>query len=91
MSNLHGEVNRRIRGLAAEVDPQDDSSWEFVCECGEQGCTERLGLPLALYDDLKNAHVALLAPGHPPRRSPFGHGTNRSGIRPSHRRALRGR
>jgi len=62
-------VNRRIRTLAAEVDPQDDSSWEFVCECGQLGCTERLGLPLALYDDLRYAGVALLAPGHQPRAS----------------------
>ena len=68
MSGLLGEVNRRIRDLAAKVDPQDDSSWEFVCECGEQGCTERLGLPLALYDDLKTADVALLAPGHALKR-----------------------
>jgi hypothetical protein len=74
MGGLLEEVNRRIRDLAGrcgpEVDPLDCSSWEFVCECGEQGCTERLGLPLALYDDLKNADVALLAPGHPLRRSP---------------------
>ena len=70
MNGLLGEVNRRIRDLAAKVDPQDDSSWEFVCECGDQGCTKRVGLSLALYDDLKNADVALLAPGHPLRRSP---------------------
>ena len=70
MGDLHGEVNQRIRGLAAEVDPQDHSSWEFVCECGEKGCTERLGLTLALYDDLKTADIALLAPGHPQKRSP---------------------
>jgi hypothetical protein len=73
MSELLGEVNRRIRDLAGrcgpEVDPQDSTSWEFVCECGDEGCTERVGLPLALYDDLKNADVALLAPGHAPRRS----------------------
>ena len=68
MSGLLGEVNRRIRDLASKVDPQDDSSWEFVCECGEHGCTERVGLPLALYDDLKTADVALLAPGHALKR-----------------------
>jgi hypothetical protein len=62
------EVNRNIRGLAAEVDPDDSSAWEFVCECGEEGCTERLGLPLAVYDALKNADVELLAPGHRLRR-----------------------
>jgi hypothetical protein len=69
MTGLLGEVNRRIRAFAANVDPHDGSSWEFVCECGEEGCTERIGLPLARYDELKNAHVELLAPGHPLRRS----------------------
>ena len=64
-----GEVNRSIRDLAAKVDPHDASAWEFVCECGEEGCAERLGLPLARYDELKDADSALLAPGHQPRRS----------------------
>jgi len=69
MGEALGEVNRNIRGLAAKVDPVDSSAWEFVCECGEEGCTERLGLPLVEYDDLKNADVVLLAPGHKLRRS----------------------
>jgi hypothetical protein len=69
MSKPLGEVNRSIRGLAAKVDPDDSSAWEFVCECGEEGCIERVGLPLAVYDDLKNSDVVLLAPGHQLRRS----------------------
>lgn len=64
MSELLGEVNRQIRDLAAKVDPDDLATWEFVCECGEHGCTERVGLPLARYDELKHADGALLAPGH---------------------------
>ena len=64
MTDLLGEVNQKIRDLAANVDPDDVSRWEFVCECGEQGCTERVGLPLARYDELKHANGALLAPGH---------------------------
>ena len=68
MSELLGEVNRQIRDLAADVDPDDTSSWQFVCECGQEGCCERVGLPLAHYDELKRADVALLAPGHPPHR-----------------------
>ena len=69
MSALLGEVNRMIRDLAAEVDPDDSSAWEFVCECGEDGCNERVALPLARYDHFRDADVALLAPGHPGRRS----------------------
>ena len=71
MSELLAEVNRRIRDLAAKVDGHDSSAWEFVCECGGEGCSERVGLPLALYDDLKHADVELLAPGHPLRRSAY--------------------
>jgi hypothetical protein len=63
------EVNRSIRDLAAKVDANDSSTWVFVCECGEDGCTERVDLPLVRYDELKHADVALVAPGHPPRRS----------------------
>ena len=62
-------VNRNIRDLAGRVDPNDSSAWEFVCECGEAGCTERFGLALAQYDELKNADVVLLAPGHQLRRT----------------------
>jgi hypothetical protein len=69
MSELLGEVNQRIRDLASRVDPADVSNWEFVCECGEQGCTERVGLPLDRYDELKRAAVVLLASGHELRRS----------------------
>jgi hypothetical protein len=69
MSTPLVEVNRTIRDLAANVDPHDVSRWEFVCECGEVGCTERVGLPLARYDELKHAHGALLAPGHALRPS----------------------
>jgi hypothetical protein len=69
MSELLGEVNRSIRDLAATVDPHDSSIWEFVCECGEEGCTERFGLALALFDELKHTGALLLAPGHPVRRS----------------------
>jgi hypothetical protein len=69
MRELLGEVNRRIRDLATRVDPEDGSSWEFVCECGEEGCTERVGLPLAGYDELKRVDGALLAPGHSLKRS----------------------
>jgi hypothetical protein len=65
MSDLLGEVNRNIRDLAAAVDPGEGSSWEFVCECGDEDCSERVGLRLADYDELRRCDVALLAPGHP--------------------------
>jgi hypothetical protein len=66
MRRLLGEVNRSIRALAATLDPRDASTWQFVCECGEEGCTAHVGLSLAQYDALKDADGALLAPGHRP-------------------------
>jgi hypothetical protein len=59
------DVNRNIRDLAAKLDPHDAELWEFVCECGDAGCTERVGLPLGRFDELKESDGALLAPGHP--------------------------
>ena len=67
MSGLLEEVNRSIRALAGRVDPHDSSAWEFVCECGGDHCTARVGLALARYDELRLARRALLAPGHPAR------------------------
>jgi hypothetical protein len=70
MGELLGEVNRSIRDLAEKVDPEDDSTtWQFVCECGETDCTERVGLSLARYDSLKDDDVAVLAHGHRIERS----------------------
>ena len=68
MTELIDEVNRSIRALAAKVDPKNDSIWEFVCECGHEGCSDRIGLTLARYDELKAAGAVLLAPHHTMRR-----------------------
>jgi hypothetical protein len=69
MSEVLGKVNQRIRDLADDLDSHAVSDWEFICECGDHDCSETVGLSLALYDDLKDADVALLAPGHALRRS----------------------
>jgi hypothetical protein len=68
MGELLEEVNRSIRTLAAKVDPHNSSLWEFVCECGDEDCNERVGLSLDGYDELRDAEDALLAPGHSPTR-----------------------
>lgn len=64
MSDLLEEVNRSIRTLAARLDPQKSSVWQFVCECGADDCDERVGLSLPGYDALRDVDGALLAPGH---------------------------
>ena len=64
MADLLGEVNCSIRALAESIDPYDSSAWQFLCECGEQGCDERVRVTLARYDALKDADGAVIAPGH---------------------------
>ena len=68
-ADLLAEVNSNIRRVAADVDSDHDTVWDFVCECGSDDCFEQVGLPLARYDELKNADAALLAPGHPLRKA----------------------
>ena len=56
------EVNERIEELAEEFDA---SSVEFVCECADPGCNERVSISLAAYEAVR-AHPDrfLLLPGH---------------------------
>lgn len=60
------ELNRRIRWQAAEPLATD---CDFVCECGDEGCTEHVMLSATLYDDLKANEIALLADQHPLSRA----------------------
>lgn len=56
-------ANGRIRDLAAELGEEYD--WDFLCECDDPFCTERLTLAPSSYDDLRARHVPVLAAGHP--------------------------
>jgi predicted Zn-ribbon and HTH transcriptional regulator len=65
-------VNRNVREFAARIewiDPDHHPTWEFVCECGLEGCAEHVRLPLSGYDELKTTDDLLLAPGHARRRA----------------------
>jgi rubrerythrin len=63
------EANDRIRDWARSAAPHDASKWEFVCECGEPGCTDHVEMTLALYDQARRAHAGVLARGHVRRRA----------------------
>jgi len=56
------EVNERIEELGEEFDA---SSLEFVCECSDPACNERVSISLAAYEAVR-AHPDrfLLLPGH---------------------------
>ena len=64
-ADLLGEVNTNIRRVAADVDSDHETVWDFVCECGSDDCFEQVRLQLARYDELRNTDAVLLAPGHP--------------------------
>lgn len=63
-SNVLADVNDRIHELAAELQDPDVMSWEFLCECGREGCNGRLVIPLAEYTAVRRRGDLLLQPGH---------------------------
>ena len=58
------EVNERIEDLAETVDLKTQLL-DFVCECGDGDCTERLTMTRAEYEQLRSdAHQFAVHPGH---------------------------
>jgi hypothetical protein len=59
---LFRDVNERI---AESAERFDADKTEFVCECADPNCTERVPATLAEYQDVrKKPTTFLLAPGH---------------------------
>jgi hypothetical protein len=57
---LFREVNERIEALHVQ-----SATDEFVCECPDDTCTERLTVALATYERVRNTPLLfLVAPGH---------------------------
>lgn len=60
--SLFREVNERIAESAERFEADEA---EFVCECGDPGCTTRVGATLEEYEDVReNGATFLLANGH---------------------------
>jgi hypothetical protein len=68
LPELLAEVNAHISAYAAEAN-LSDQVWEFICECGNRGCQERVSLPLSDYKALKQSGDPVLAKGHTLDRS----------------------
>jgi hypothetical protein len=57
------EVNERVREL--HDDSRNHRSAEFVCECADDACTERIDLGLDAYERVRqNPHHFIVRPGH---------------------------
>jgi hypothetical protein len=61
---LFRQVNERLKDVS-ELLGTADSGPEFVCECADEGCTERIRLSLAEYEWLRaNPRHFVVLPGH---------------------------
>lgn len=60
------DVNAHVHELAGRLGSASDGDelWGFVCECGESGCTERVPLSVAEYEELRMSGCRVLAAGH---------------------------
>jgi hypothetical protein len=60
---LFREVNERIKGVNAEVPLEEET--DFLCECGNEDCTEPVSLSLAEYEHVRSGPTLFaIVPGH---------------------------
>jgi hypothetical protein len=56
------QVNERIREIAGRHDYVEQ---EFLCECSDPGCTQRIALTVREYEDIRSRPARfVLVPGH---------------------------
>lgn len=60
---LASEVNESIAEIGRKFQV-GDTGLDFFCECGTDGCLERLSLTVRAFDGLRSAAEPLLAGGH---------------------------
>ena len=65
------EINERTRSLQERFGPEDPNSAyeEFLCECGDQLCVERVKLTVSEYESIRAESTQFVVrPGHNVRR-----------------------
>jgi hypothetical protein len=61
---LFREVNERVRGINDSFGERLEEA-QFVCECGDETCMERVRLPVADYERVRSdAELFVVKPGH---------------------------
>jgi len=63
LPDVVAEVNARIREIAERSAARTDD-WDFICECGDHACQERVRLSVAEYEALQARKEPVLAPAH---------------------------
>jgi hypothetical protein len=65
---LHREVNERIAQMVKRADASwatDGETFEFLCECGDDGCDVHVRMPLPAYEHVRQQNDRfVVAPGH---------------------------
>jgi predicted ATPase len=60
---LFREVNERVEELHDQL--ASGGTAVFVCECAEETCTDRISVPLTVYERVRSdPHLFLVADGH---------------------------
>ena len=63
--SLFRNVNERIAEASERFDAGDNGDGEFMCECADPGCAERLEVPLEEYEQVReDATTFVLDPEH---------------------------
>ena len=63
--SLFRDVNERVEDTAERFTIGDDFAQEFLCECGDTACTERMTLTLREYESVRaNPRRFGVLPGH---------------------------
>jgi hypothetical protein len=63
--SLFRSVNERIAEASERFDAGDNGEREFMCECADAGCAERLEVPLDEYEQVReDATTFVLDPDH---------------------------
>jgi hypothetical protein len=60
---LAREVNQAVADIGRRFEV-GDVELDFFCECGAEGCLERLSLAITAFDDLRSTSEPLLVDGH---------------------------
>jgi hypothetical protein len=59
------DLNERVRKLGGELEPESGLVWEFVCECSNVDCADRIELSRSEYEHIRSRHTFfVVVPGH---------------------------
>jgi hypothetical protein len=62
---LFRAINERIRELAARFEHLGEDELDFICECADETCVERVSLKTSQYDDVRAIPARfVVVPGH---------------------------